>query len=385
MGELSIKKHIWEFLSAVLFFLSMQPGFMWSANPTFIRVVLIFILLYKLKLKERGNILLLILFFLVLSIYPITHNNSLFGFIYFTTLALIPFSDSRFLLDSFSFFRKILAVLTVVSLVLWILVTILDVDLPYEVLEPLNDLKNYVYHSYFFLVVPDKILDAEFIKFCCMFDEPGVVGTYSLLLLFADNFNFKNRENIVFLISGIVSFSFFFYLGLIMFLIANTMLGQVKIKYKVLTVIIAVGFLIAIQSIPILNDMVGYRLEYDSTTGKLVGDNRSSDDLDSYIASIRGTSAYYWGDRDDIVNYYLLHAGLNTAILRYGIVFIFLYIMFFVLFSYRMYHRNYKEIFLFAVAILATLYQRPGFVNPPFILMFAGIVITRANNLITYK
>jgi hypothetical protein len=376
MKKLSIKGHIWEFLTALIIFLLMQPGIMWGIDPTLLRTVLIFVMMLKLDIHEKKNMTLLFYFFAVLSIYPITHHNSLFGFIYFTTLALMPFMRSRHLSYSFLLFKRILAYITLISIIFWIIVVVLRIDLPHTIINPLNELKTFNYRSYLFLVVPMN-LNIDFIKFNCVFDEPGVVGTYSLLMLIANNFDWKNRESQIFLVSGLISFSFFFYLGLIVFTLINIFTSEAKKRYKVMSVIGAMSFLIAVQVVPVLNEVVGYRLEYDSTAGKFVGDNRSSDALDDYIVSIRGSSEYLWGANEDIVEYYLANAGLNTAILRYGVVFIVSYIVFFILYCYYKTDRNRKESMLFLIAILATIYQRPGLVNPPFIFMFVGIVINR--------
>lgn len=379
MNELKGKSHIWEILMAFLFFLLMKPGFMWGFDPTFIRTLLIFVLLLKLDVYENKHLYLLFFFFVTLSIYPISHHNSIFGFIYFTTLALIPFSKKQFILSSFRFYKRLLACITFISLVIWLLVVVLGIDLPYSIINPLNELKTYNYRSYIFLLVPMNIVDYDILRFNCMFDEPGVVGTYSLIMLISDNFNWGKRENWVFLISGIVSFSFFFYLGLIVFTLINIYTLNVKLKYKISAVFLSLFFLVAIQMVPVLNEMVGYRLEYDSSTGKFVGDNRSNEELDDHIASIRGTYGYFWGERDEVVEYYLECAGLNTAIIRFGVVFIFLYVFFFVFYSYYKSGKDRKEVFIFMIAILATIYQRPGLINAPFIFMFVGIVINRSN------
>lgn len=378
MTGLNIKGHLPEFFTAILIFLLMEPGIMWGIDPTLFRIALIFVLLLKLDLRERTDLILFVFFFLLLSINPISHNYSLFGFVYFTTLALIPFANNIFLSYSFRLFKWLLSIVTLISLIFWILIIIVGIDFPYTVIDPLNELKDYTYRSYGFLLVPQTILNFDLIKFNCVFDEPGVVGTYSLLMLFSDNFNWKNRENWIYLASGAASFSFFFYLGLIMLLLMNLFTSKAKKKYKILAVAFSLAIVVGIQTVPILYDMVGYRLEYDSDTGKLAGDNRSSEDLDNYIVSISGSSAYLWGASEDVVEYYQRHAGLSTAILRYGVVMIILYILFFTLYCYYKSRERLKATFIFLLVMMMTLYQRPGIASSSFIFMFSGIVINRA-------
>ena len=125
-----------------------------------------------------------------------------------------------------------------------------------------------------------------------------------------------------------------------------------------------------------MNEKIGARLEYDAQSERFVGDNRSSEKLDDYIESIRGTDIYSWGDTAENIEQFNNIAGLKVAILRYGMVFIVLFFVFFFLYSRSHLKGNNTEIFLFMLLLFLTLYQRPAFVGPGYLFLFTIVVLT---------
>ena len=374
-----------ETLAAVLFFLMLQPVFVWRVNMFFITYLLVFILILNYDISRKNNILFFFLL-LILSIVPIHGGRNIFGLLSVILFAFIPFVKVNFLNKTYRVFKLIFVIITAISLFIWIGL-FLGISFPSTVVPPLNDLKTYNYLSYTFLVVPAHF--SSFGRFCCVFDEPGAVGTYSLILLYISNFDFKRIDNIIILIAGLFSLSLFFYIALFIFLCCNLFLTSNSFKARFITILSIVIFSISIFNIPILKEAIGVRIEYDSSTGKLVGDNRSGKELDDYIESIKGTNKFYWGDSDEIIEYFAGHAGLQTAILKYGIIFIFLYFIFFLCFAYS--KTTKRNLFLFMILLLATLYQRPGFVNPGYLFLFTNAVMWGGNNvdsknlLLTYR
>ena len=148
-------------------------------------------------------------------------------------------------------------------------------------------------------------------------------------MLFISKFDFKKIENIIILIAGCCSLSLFFYVGLFFFLCFKIFFIEKSLKNRVILIASLIVFVVSILNVPVLSEAIGVRIEYDKSTGKFVGDNRSGELLDNHIETIRGTNAYYWGDTDSNIDFFAAHAGLQTAILRYGIVFIVLYFIFY--------------------------------------------------------
>lgn len=358
-----------ETLVALLFFLMLKPVFVWGKSMFFVTYLLFFILFLNYDKSRKNNILLFFLL-LILSIGPIHDGKNIFGILSAILFAFIPFVKVNFLNKTYRIFKLIFVIITTISLVIWIGL-FLGVSFPSIVIPPLNDIKTYNYLSYTFLVVPMNF--SSFGRFCCVFDEPGAVGTYSLIMLFISNFDLKKIENIIILIAGICSLSLFFYVGLFFFLCFKVFFIGDSLKNRVILIASLLVFVVSILTVPVLNEAIGARIEYDKSSGKFVGDNRSGDLLDDHIETIRGTNAYYWGDTDSNIDFFAAHAGLQTAILRYGVVFIILYFVFYFCFAYS--RTTKRGQLLFMILLLATLYQRPAFVSPGYLFLFTCAVL----------
>lgn len=367
-----------EYITALLFFLSLEPSITWSINKFFILCPLIIVLFLNIDISNKTNKRLFVIFFLLLSIIPISHNNSLFGFLFYTTVVVVPFLKKSFAINTYQIFKKLYAIITGLSIIVWVMAIIMQLNIPYSIIDPLNDLKDYSYRSYPFLVAPTFTLDvSSMFRFHCVFDEPGAVGTYCLLFLFIEGFNIKKWDNIIILVAGMISFSFFFFLSLIIFGISKVFTSKQLKKYRLWTIAGVLVAFVSVLSVPFLYDVIGSRLEYDEDRGTLAGDNRSGEELDKYIESIRGTNTYFWGETEDVVEEFSANAGIKNAILRYGIVFIILFFVFFFFYAKSRLKGNNMELLLFMVLLVLTLYQRPGFVNVNRLFFFSVAVMSR--------
>ena len=371
-----------EYISAFLFFLTLRPSFAWSMSHIVYMTLLFLVLLPKINLREKNNSALFLMFFVILCIVPVMHGSKINTFLYYTMFSIVPFLKRKFAMNTFHVFRIGLAVITAISLIVWFLVVILQIDLPHSVIAPLNSLKSYKYLSYPLLVIPQIYGDPLFaVRFCCVFDEPGAIGTYSLLILYIGNFNFKKWYNVIYLIAGILSYSLFFYVGLVIFVLFRVFTIQSQKKYRYWAIAGVALLYVGAQTIPILSEKIGTRLEYDEERGRFVGDNRTSKELDDYIESIEGSRAYVWGEKKEIVEHFNSSASIKNAILRYGMVFILLFFLFFFFYARSYLKGNRTELFLFMLLLYVTLYQRPAFVSPAYLFMFSIVVITRYEEL----
>ena len=363
---------IFEYIAAFLLFLVFRPSFTWEMNVFFILIPLAGVLILKVDLKEKSKLLLFLFFFLTLSIIPVAHGASVLGFLFYTVFAVIPFLKKDFAIGTFHLFRTLMAGITAISLIVWVMVVRLQIDLPHSVIPPLNDLKQHFYLSYPFLVVPLQFSDA--FRFSCFFDEPGIVGTYSLLFLYIGSFSMKKWQNFIFLIAGIVSFSLFFYISLVFFLLFRVFTTRNLNKYRLWAIVGIAALFVAVQVSPVMNELIGARLQYDEGKG-FTGNNRSGEDLNNYIASIRGTSKYLWGDTADIVENFNGNASLNNAILRYGFVFIVCFFVFYFLYARNALKGKRIELIMTMLLLFFTLYQRPAFVDPAYTFLFTMAIL----------
>lgn len=363
-------------LYAIIVLVMMQPYYLWGMNLQPVNYLSALIGLCYLRPNSNKEIGLFVFFVLVMLIYPITHGSS--DVPRYVFLAFIPFLAIDFIKLSYKFFSIIYASILSISAVVWLIVMFGFGGLfPSQIIEPLNELKNYNYTAYPFLVLPLDLLNPfDAVRFGSVFDEPGVVGTINLVMLFINKFEFKKPINVILLITGFFSLSLFFIGGLAIFIGLKFFLGKLKLKYKIALFAVAAGALIALLYVPVLHDYFGYRLEYDKDKQSFVGDTRSNTGVTQYFNSIRGTSKYYWGDDPKVVKLYEDEANYKIAILRFGAVFCLLYIVFFILYFRKITKASAYETIVFATLVIITLYQRPGFINFEFIFLFTSYIKT---------
>ena len=211
----------------------------------------------------------------------------------------------------------------------------------------------------------------EIVRFCSVFDEPGVIGTASLIMLYINGFNLKKPGNVVLFLSGLASLSLFFYIGALFYLFFVLYQKKGKIATKIFVVVACIGLYYAVMNIPELYDLFGYRLEINEEKGTLAGDTRASADLVDYMSSIRGTSKYFWGDAVDKIEELSGSAGYRNVILRFGAVFLFLFSLFWVLYSREVCKKDKFTFWTFIFLFVATMYQRPGVVAIDYIFLFS--------------
>ena len=316
-----------------------------------------------------------IIFALIALIAALLYGKNIFGCIPYLLVATV-FLCPEYLSDIYIQFKKIYVWLIAISAIVWILV-LLGVHFPSHEIMPLNELKDHNYFQYPFLVMPDydiggSIFDA--IRFCGLFDEPGVVGTISLLMLAADNYNLRKPANIVLFITGIFSLSLFFYLGSAICISVSLFISNSSLSKKLLLAITFISLLFISYQWDVTHDAIWNRLEYDEYKG-FSGNNRAEEDLKQYIEQIRGTEEYWFGIHDkEIVERYADSASIQNAILSYGVFGCIIYAFFFIIYIFRK-NSNYKNAIFCILVLFMTLWQRPVLYNIPYLFLYL-IMIT---------
>lgn len=295
-----------------------------------------------------------------------------FAFSLFTvSFAIFPFAENEYAQRVYTSFRKILSIFLLISLIVWIFVRI-GFDVPYNVIEPLNSLKPYNYNQYPFLVQANYLVDM--FRFYGPFDEPGVIGTVCAMILYVEGYNMKDYFNIPLLIAGLCTFSLFFIVITLLFLGFRL----VKRPKYIFAALIALSiFYYYTKDIDEFQELLYERFEYNSSTRSFEGDNRATSDFKAYYNSIKGTSTYYFGADQKVVDRFSGNAGYRNAVLKYGAIFCFLYLVWFFGYAISSGLRR-RELLIFAVLLLSVLYQRPGFLDPVYIFLFVQYIKTNA-------
>lgn len=285
------------------------------------------------------------------------------------------FLNTDYLQDTYIYFKKIYVYFVGISAIVWILV-LLGVSFPSETIMPLNQLKSYSYIHYPFLVMPEFDLGGsifDIIRFCGPFDEPGVIGSISLLMLAGDNYNLRKPTNIVLFIAGVLSLSLFFYLGSFICIILCLFLnGKINVRKISWVVIIAVLLVISYHW-EVTHTAIWERLEFDEDRG-FSGNNRAEYDLVQYMNKIRGTTAYWFGVHDkNIVMRYSGSASIQNAILQYGVIGCLLYAFFFVIYTFKQ-KPNYRESLCCIIILFMTLWQRPFLYDIAYLFLYLVLI-----------
>lgn len=372
LKSLLSKNNVLPLFLALLLFLKCRPYFVWDWNELVLASLSFFIALIallKIDIKDKNRIIafsvLLFAYFLISLI-----RGARMGAIIYISLAFIPFMKYDFFMKVYESFKSILTIVFTLSLVSLILV-LSGVLTPSGIIGALNDLKDYAYIQYFMLVIPTHVSDT-FARFCSVFDEPGVVGTMCSLLLIAEDFSFKDKRNIVFLVAGMLSFSLFFYMIVVVYLLLRS-----GIKGKIGWVVAVVFFYFATRNSELFYDRIWSRLELGGS-GLIEGNNRNSDALLDIWDRYKFTPGILFGYGDRFVKDFYESASIQLFILRDGFVFVFLY--FYSFYKLMCAHiSSRREILIYLAVMFLTLYQRPGFCEADFTLLITAIIIANSS------
>lgn len=362
-------------ITAFLLYMLLYPYFVWSFVDSF--EMMVFFPLYVIFFfnSDWNKDLGLFAFFVLLTLFiGFNHHANLFGYFFTVAVSIVYIAKKGFVFSVYKHFWQLYVVLILLSMISMLLVKI-GVPLPYVLISPLNSLKNYYYMAYPFYI---KEIGIESIRFCGLFDEPGSVGTTSLILLFIEKFNFKRFGNIVLLISGLLSLSLFFYLALAIFMLFQIFNKEKGVKNRIfLLVVLITGFVFVFFN-PITKESILERTIWDKQKGSISGDTRAAEDLKSYIKSIRWSDEYFLGSSQQIAHEYAKSASLQNAVLQYGFIVVLLYFVFYGLYARSYLHFGWKWL-LFMLFLFMVLYNRPTMFNITRIFLFNTAMFSLVN------
>lgn len=374
-----VKKIEWRpLLIALCVFCALRPFYLWQMsnmfNMAFLPAIYVLCIAPCMDLKtHKKGILFFCLFALFVFLCVIQGYNIAFS-LFTISLVVVPFLKRDVFEITIAYFHVILAFLLAGALLFW-LAKMLGITLPSHSIASLNVEYSEGYTAYPpFLVQKNSFFD--FYRFFGPFDEPGVVGTVSLLMLYIDNYNFKKWYNIVFLLSGFCSASFVFVIGSLIYLCYFVFTRDTK-KGVALVVMLALFYLFT-KDFPMFNTLFYDRMEWDASSGKFVGDNRFSDTQKDYIESIRGTYDYWFGDHGKSAGDFLGARSYLDAIISYGALFCFAYVLLFLLYAINN-KLKLKSILLYLFIMLLILYQRPNFMHVSYIFFYSAYIILRTD------
>lgn len=364
-----------SFLFALMVFFLIPPFFLWNKISPIVFVAICAILTLKNFQVERSKIFLffsLIFFYLFVAYKDNTNFNGILSL--FGICSLVLSSDS-FIKEVFKKYVWIYSITLIPSIITFFLVNIGGLRLPFSYIEALNLLKSYNYIHYPFFVQPNEMVEMALPRFHAYYDEPGVVGTISGIILLVNRFNLKEKINIPIFIAGVLSFSFAFYIIMVIYVLLF-----LKMKYKILIILLIAGLFPILSSNDILNTYILSRFQIEN--GQLIGDNRVVGRGFEYFYNnyLHSENVYFGlGNRANLkVNFG--GASYKDLIINYGVIPFIFFVLIFMSFAYSKF--KWKKEFLISLIIMtAVLYQRPFITNYFYVfLIYVPISVMIAEN-----
>lgn len=357
---------------AIVLLIFTRPYFVWGyINNNYFTLPLLvlagLIELHNTDFKSKKTVILFFLWLILVITYIFLQGSNILGILTFLPIIFIPFTKELFTRRVFECFLYLYASLVGISLVVYFS-SLLGILSPYKTIHPLNILKDGLYYVY-----PLMVTRSVDFRFYGIFDEPGVVGTLSALLIVANNFKMKDWRTYILIISGVISFSLFFYTIFVLYLIIRFF--NKKEFSKILILASSIGLLYILTKDTIYYELIWRRFEWDSSSGDFVGDNRMhSAGGAGVFYSLVGTDQFWYGveNREHYLSLVEGTSSFLNVIALYGMLFSLGYLLFFHLYAFA-FVKNIRYIALFALIFLGTIYQRPDIFEIYMLFLFAYI------------
>jgi len=388
-------KNVHLLLIASIAFISTRPVIFWGYYRLAFAILAVFLVFSFIITKKLqfSRFLFSVFIFSLVGFYSFISGASFFwGFLlsFYTFVMMLLSEDERVV--TFSYFRNFFFISLIPGLVLWFLhhlsgdASLLSMGFVPDGIVP-NQLKVENGERYALyplsVVLLDPFITLPVYRFCGMFDEPGVVGTLAALFLVADRVQLNKKTNIVFFISGVISFSLAFFVIILIYYLC--MIRHHFSKKIMLAIVVLILITVFVQKDSFISTLLINRLTISFDEG-WKGDNRESSNIKSGFDE--------WVNSEPIQ----FITGLNNSeggegsswkiiFIRTGLIgfILVLSILFFPIFpSIR--SMNYAS-FVFLLVFFLSIYQRPDIINPSMILLFYTgfyrLIRTRSDNILS--
>jgi len=382
---LSRKANIEAYILVFLIFFLTSPYFFWNwYGNLFVNILvstIAMVLVWRNTDKLRGKQKTIFTFFVVLWIFYLFNEFSkgarlgVVAYFPYVMLGFVPFMRKEIGRVVFNRFSTVYAVLIGLSMISWILAMtgiispIGELGMDNESLEAQR--KSYLVYP--LALVSTKSLDL-FTRFCGFYDEPGMVGTISALILCAKRFNMKDWRCVITLLAGLLSTSMFFYGLVAVYWIAELLFVRKKIGPVLLLAVGVSIFYVATKDDDAVSYLIWDRFEWDSQKGGFAGNTREGEGTTMALNKMKATGEIWFGVKDKEA-YWAEMMGTSSIyniFAMYGLIFTVLYIAWVLYFGYY-YKTNRWDYLLFCFVVVGCMYQRPGIFDLPFTFLYVCI------------
>lgn len=210
----------------------------------------------------------------------------------------------------------------------------------------------------------------EALRFYSLFDEPGVLGTISAFILWGNQYNFKDKRNIIILIGSFFTFSMAFYiLTIVGFFISS----KINLKKKILYLLFIVSFIyvmfILLKDNVAFQQSVIYRFTNMEETGV---DSRSTYEINRIWHNFISSNDIFlgYGKEEFIDKIGGISSSYKNFIMRYGI-FGFLVLIYS---YYKLSVRHSRIILATLLIFILSFLQRPSLFTAQNIILYCAII-----------
>lgn len=378
----------------LLSILSLYPYFIWGNSYIYKITLILSFISYIFILKNNNFILkkniiysfLLLLFWISYAFFPRGSidipipNTGIFAILLY---CLLP---SALRTNAFRYFRFILSLILLLSLIQYPFIVARYIS-PVNELIPFSEIKqerNQFYFNYVFnIILNDQFLNIfnySFFRFSSIFDEPGLLGTISSILLFSyQNNENKKLEKFIFFFSLILSFSLG---GYALFIIG--ILLKLTLNFSIKKLILFFGMLIIFASMLASTDG-GRRYITDRILNTKQPITQSREDSsfsykfnekilsDGYYFAIGLGKDAHLKTGDDVSSY-------KGFIYNYGILGLLLLLSILILIAYINGNINKQTIIILSL-IFINFYQRPIEFNVYYYIIILSIIMKDNNEV----
>ncbi|SDB95368.1 hypothetical protein SAMN04487864_10191 [Succiniclasticum ruminis] len=276
----------------------------------------------------------------------------------------------------YEYFMKLFVLVTLPSVIYYLLVYVVGINLPYTVLG--SDHMGKVAGGLFYQLRPLGIIaDSVFNivpRLCGIFDEPGVVGTFCAFFISINLLcNINRKWTCLLFLEGVASLSFAFYI-LLFLLVLIVAFNKGAVKFLTLMLVFLASLMIFVNAEFTNPQLTALQKRIDFTSNILIVDNRTSTTFDKAFDEFISKGGYplIFGEGIGAYNDNPNMTGSNSykcLIYDYGIVGFVLYVGFFVLLYIIEYGINRYNLPFF-ILFMASLYQRAYILDQMYLALY---------------
>lgn len=364
---INLMQTVYNFIFFCYFLSSSLAFYFWGQKSLLMLIVVNFVSLslikHHLKLRQisKTDFHIIISFIFVILWSFLSRGLSQFGldFLrYFPILlfCLLPRSINRGIYD---FINKSFQIFLVGSFIVYLLVSVFQIDLPnFGLLNSGSD-RHTSFVNYLLYIEPQYDYLQIIPRFNACFLEPGHLGMICAFMLISNRFNFSKLGNIIYLISLIFSLSL---AGYLLCIIGFILLYFNRLKYVILFVLLSsITVIISItynDGDNIFNNLIVERLQFDDDA--IERNTRTSDEFNMYFSSYMDTKDYWFGISNNTFRqlqaYNINGAGYKIYIMNYGIIGVILLAFFYYSISLKVKDKKYSKVFL--IILICAFIQR---------------------------